>query len=62
MKLTYGSHLAVKGAMGSSCRRGRERNRAGAATTFRLPVLTVSQRVTPPWRATYANVVKMKDA
>jgi hypothetical protein len=48
MKLTCGTHLAVKGAVGPSCRRGRERKRAGAATTFRLPVLTVPQRVTLP--------------
>jgi hypothetical protein len=36
-KLTSGAHLAVRGAAGPSCRRRKERSRAGAARTFCRP-------------------------
>jgi hypothetical protein len=65
-----GGRLGKKAlVVGKQNERGRRRGRArhsvlkkrpGVALTFCLPVLTVRQRVRPPWRATCANVVKMK--
>ena len=57
------------GGRGQSCRAGPthpavgergERSRSGTGRTFHLSLLTGYQRVRLAWRATSANVVKMK--
>jgi hypothetical protein len=56
MKLTSGTHLVVRGALGPGCRRGRERSKAGAGRTFDMPWLTGHQRVRLAWHAACAKM------
>ena len=59
-KLRSRTHLAVRGDVAPDCQRGREKSTLGIGRTFHLIQLTRRQHVGLAWRATSANVVKMK--
>jgi len=52
MMLTSGAHLAVRGAAGPSCQRGRREEEIRGRKNISHPELTEHDRVVLIWRAT----------